>query len=272
VQYGRLSLLGLSTFDYFPDIYHVLNGRIRGIITTLASICFSASIGRWIDHEPNRLKTLLSTITTNRLSAIAACVFWVFIVGGGNADLQERYLAAEPLVSPISSTVTGIWKGGFFGAVLLLGVFEKLSGAANMISMERDWVVTVAAPDGHAYDLTRLNAAMRRIDLVCKLVAPIVLSVIISASGSVQIGVLVVGGMSAASWTVEWWCARRVCPLWAEFDRNVMVWYKGPRGGFCNTHKISRNISPLMSGSPRSRSHFSISLHYHIQLLSSPIS
>jgi iron-regulated transporter 1 len=79
-----------------------------------------------------------------------------------------------------------------------------------MMSMERDWIITVAAPDGQAYDLTRLNAVMRRIDLICKLVAPIVLSIIISASGSVQIGVLVVGGMSAASWTVEWWCARRV--------------------------------------------------------------
>lgn len=125
-------------------------------------------------------------------------------------DIHERLVVAEPPVPSITGSVTGIWKGGSFAAVLLLGVFEKLSGAANMMSMERDWVVTVAAPDGQAYDLTRLNAAMRRIDLICKLVAPIVLSVIISASGSVQIGVLVVGGMSAASWTVEWWCARRV--------------------------------------------------------------
>jgi iron-regulated transporter 1 len=188
----------------------VLNGHIRGIITTLASICFSASIGRWIDHTPNRLKTLLSTITANRLSVIAACVFWVFIVGGGNRDLHERFLAAGALVSPINSPVSGLIKKAFFALVLVLGVFEKLSGAANMMSMERDWVVTVAAADGQAYDLTRLNAVMRRIDLICKLVAPIVLSIIISASGSVQVGVLVVGGMSAASWAVEWWCARRV--------------------------------------------------------------
>lgn len=197
----------------------MLSGCIRGIITTLASICFSASIGRWIDHAPNRLKTLLSTITANRLAVIAACVFWVFIVGRENADLHERFLAAEPPGSSISRPVTGIWKGGFFVAVLLLGVIEKLSGAANMMSMERDWVVTVAAPDGQAYDLTRLNAMMRRIDLICKLVAPIVLSVIISASGSVQLGVLVVGGVSAASWTVEWWCAWRVWKISLKLQR-----------------------------------------------------
>jgi solute carrier family 40 (iron-regulated transporter), member 1 len=109
--------------------------------------------------------------------------------------------------------VSGLVKNAFFVATLGLGVAEKLSGAANMMTMERDWVVTVAAPDGQAHDLTRLNAVMRRIDLLCKLVAPIVLSIIISATGSVQVGVLVVGGMSTASWAVEWWCARRV---WAN--------------------------------------------------------
>jgi solute carrier family 40 (iron-regulated transporter), member 1 len=93
---------------------------------------------------------------------------------------------------------------------LALGVLEKLSGVANMISMERDWVVTVAAEDGRAYDLTRLNAVMRRIDLICKLVAPIVISIIISRSGSVRVGVVVVGGISAISWVLEWWSARSV--------------------------------------------------------------
>jgi solute carrier family 40 (iron-regulated transporter), member 1 len=201
----------------------VLNISIRGIITTLASICFSASLGRWIDHAPNRLKTLLNTITANRLSVIVACVFWIFIVGSGTGDLHERFLAAEPPVLPINSSVSGIIKKAFFAAVLILGVFEKLSGAANMMSMERDWVVTVAAPDGQDHDLTRLNAVMRRIDLICKLVAPIVLSIIISASESVQVGVLVVGGMSAASWTIEWWCARRVWKNSPKLQRPKVV-------------------------------------------------
>jgi len=78
-----------------------------------------------------------------------------------------------------------------------------------MLSMERDWVVAAAAPDGHAYDLTHLNSIMRRIDLACKLLAPILISVVVSVAG-VRIGVLVVGLMSAASWGVEWWCAKRV--------------------------------------------------------------
>lgn len=96
-----------------------------------------------------------------------------------------------------------------FAVVLALGIFEKLSGSANLMSMERDWVTTVAAPDGHAYDLTRLNAAMRRIDLGCKLIAPVLTSVITSAVG-LRYGICTIGGMSAISWGIEVWSARNV--------------------------------------------------------------
>jgi iron-regulated transporter 1 len=169
--------------------------------TTIASIYFSSSLGRWIDHEPNRLKTLLLTITVNRLSVIISCVFWVFIVQSNDVNLHEHSL--------FSISSEGIWKHFLFFAAAVLGVSEKLSGSANMMSMERDWVVVLAAPDGEAYDLTRLNSVMRRIDLTCKLIAPIIVSIIASAT-SFKIAVLIVGAMSAASWTVEWWCAKRV--------------------------------------------------------------
>jgi solute carrier family 40 (iron-regulated transporter), member 1 len=106
-----------------------------------------------------------------------------------------------------------------FVIVVLVGVAEKLSGSANMISMERDWVPAIAPDaershtDSSPYTLTHLNAVMRRIDLICKLFSPIVISIIISFANSVRIGAMVVGGMSLASWSLEWWCALRV---WRE--------------------------------------------------------
>jgi iron-regulated transporter 1 len=99
-----------------------------------------------------------------------------------------------------------------FVLILLLGIFETLSASGNMLSMERDFVVTAADPDGCPYDLTHLNSVMRRIDLICKLIAPILISVIVSAT-SVKIGVLTVGGMSAASWSIELLCAKIVWDL-----------------------------------------------------------
>lgn len=91
----------------------------------------------------------------------------------------------------------------------MLGIVEKLSGAANLISMERDWIVTVAAPDGHMYDLTHLNSVMRRIDLICKLVAPILMSAIISALG-LRFGICTVASMDVVSWGFEVLSAKHV--------------------------------------------------------------
>ena len=102
-----------------------------------------------------------------------------------------------------------------FGITILLGIGEKLSGTGNMISMERDWVPLLASQEDHAaYTLTHLNAVMRRIDLICKLIAPLVISIVITPT-STRIGVFVVAGMSVTSWGIEMWCARRVwntCP------------------------------------------------------------
>ena len=176
---------------------------------TLASICFSSTVGRWVDNAPNRLKTLLSTVSINRISVISASLSWFFIVGLGNG--HQGGGSPDPLESNEFSIST-ILKGAIFALILLLGILEGLSAGGNMMSMERDWVVTAAAPDGRPYDLTHLNSTMRRIDLICKLIAPILISIIISAT-NVKIGVLIVGSMSAVSWAAELWCAKRVWDL-----------------------------------------------------------
>lgn len=168
---------------------------------TLALILFSSVVGRWVDNAPDRLKTLLSTISANRISVFCASTLWFFVVQPHNED--------EPTYS---SGYLGLsldfWKGAVFALIIAMGILEGLSASGNMISMERDWVLAAASDDGLPYDLTNLNSSMRRIDLICKLVAPIVISVVISTT-TIRIGVLVVGIMSPLSWVLECWCARR---------------------------------------------------------------
>ena len=168
---------------------------------TFASILFSSSVGRWVDQSPDRLRTLLSTVSINRISVFCASILWFFIVQRDDAH-------GVGLLSTSGSLVT-LWKGAIFALIIAMGILEGLSANGNMLSMERDWVVTAASPNGQPYDLTQLNSSMRRIDLICKLIAPITLSIVISTT-STQTGVLVVGSMSTISWAVEYWCARRV--------------------------------------------------------------
>ena len=92
---------------------------------------------------------------------------------------------------------------------------EKLSRGTNILSMERDWIPTLANPTFNTttktlYDLTHLNTVMRRIDLLCKLVAPLAVSTFISAVGSERIAVTVVASISTLSWGLECWCVQQV--------------------------------------------------------------
>ncbi|KIN01949.1 hypothetical protein OIDMADRAFT_161651 [Oidiodendron maius Zn] len=141
--------------------------------------------------------------TSIRISVLCASVLWFFIVQPDNGD------DVTPFSSSGSLGVSHVWREAIFALIIATGILEGLSASGNMLSMERDWVVTAASPYGQRYDLTELNSSMRRIDLICKLIAPIAISVAISLT-NIRIGVMIVGTMSTISWTAECWCARRV--------------------------------------------------------------
>ncbi|KAI0594018.1 Ferroportin1-domain-containing protein [Biscogniauxia sp. FL1348] len=189
----------LFTAAAYPNT--LVAAALRMVIVYFAMILFSSSVGHWVERSPSRLRTLLSTIVCNRGSVIAGSFFWLLI------------LSQEDLVGPDAVFVmpkNDLLKGAGFAVAVALGIVERLSASGNLISMERDWVVTVAAPAGRPYDLTHLNAVMRRIDLVCKLMSPILISIVITALGSVRIGVIYTGLTSVISIPVELFSAKRV--------------------------------------------------------------
>ena len=69
------------------------------------------------------------------------------------------------------------WRDAVFLLILALGIVERLSRLANLVSIERDWVPTMVAAGATdkqhpPYDLSRLNAVMSRVDLICRLGSP----------------------------------------------------------------------------------------------------
>ncbi|KAI2635065.1 Ferroportin1-domain-containing protein [Xylaria nigripes] len=195
----------LFTAAAYPDT--LVAAALRMIVVYVAMIILSSSVGQWVEQSPNRLRTLLSTISCNRVSVIIGSCLWMLILSQENLIIGETPAAVPPRFTlPRNDALKGI----LFTVAIMFGIIERLSASGNLISMERDWVVTVAAPIGHPYDLTHLNAVMRRIDLVCKLLSPILISVIISATGSVRVGVIYAGLTSLISIPIEWFSAKRV--------------------------------------------------------------
>ncbi|KAI0967733.1 Ferroportin1-domain-containing protein [Xylaria arbuscula] len=195
----------LFTAAAYPDT--LVAAALRMIIIYTAMILLSSSVGHWVERSPDRLRTLISTICCNRGSVILGSFIWLLILSQENLLTSDTPTAAPSrLVLPRNDTVKGV----LFAVAVAFGIVERLSSSGNLISMERDWVVTVAGPIGHPYDLTNLNAVMRRIDLVCKLISPIFISIVISATDSVRIGVLYTGLASLVSIPIELLSAKRV--------------------------------------------------------------
>ena len=107
------------------------------------------------------------------------------------------------------------YKHTLFGLALILGMIEKLSRITNILSMERDWVPAIANPCRDAtnstiYSLTHLNTVMRRIDMLCKLIAPLAISSLMTAVKREELAILAVATTSILSWGLESWCVRQV--------------------------------------------------------------
>ena len=133
------------------------------------------------------------TIVINRISVLVSCITWFVI-------LSFSYPAPKMV---------------FFAAALILGMVEKLSRGTNILSMERDWVPTLAntcvdAEHPAPYDLTHLNTTMRRIDMLCKLIAPLAVSTFVSTVESERIAVVVLAAISTLSLGPECWGVQKV--------------------------------------------------------------
>lgn len=151
----------------------------------------------------------------NRIVVIIACVCWVVIIaqdGYKDTILPSDLSALDDQSRPLSA---GRLKDTIFLIILALGVVERLSRLANLISIERDWVPTLATTaeldkELRVHDLTHLNAVMSRIDLICKLGAPIVMSMFMSATKSSRLGAVGIIALNLISWPLEYWTARTV--------------------------------------------------------------
>ena len=190
----------------------------------MASICFASAVGSWIDHAPSRLWILRVTISAQRISIVIAYVFWLFLANDDKAAVRRRntiYDHVETrgdtlLQRSFDWTPSGHMKNILFAIILILGVVEHLSDIANRISLDRDWLPILAPSSASSlsastpYDLTHLNAVMRRIDLICKVITPFLISGFVTTVNHHQIGIIAVALVSGLSWAAELWCARKV--------------------------------------------------------------
>lgn len=168
----------------FPGtlFYASFYALVRAALTAL----LSSSVGRLIDGW-DRLRCVRASIIWQRIPVALSCLAFM-------ALYLPRY-GDTPWVS---------W--GLFGFTTVLACVEKLAAVANTVSIERDWVIVVS--DELSVGREDLNAVMRRIDLLAKLLAPVFVSVIDEYSTFTAI--LVVFAQNILSVTIEYFAIAQV--------------------------------------------------------------
>ena len=137
---------------------------IYALIRALAAFVFSAQVGKWVDSG-GRLRVVRHTIVWQRVAVAVSCGILLVL---------------------LKSSGRGWGAVVLFSVCVVLGGVEKLAFVGTTVAVERDWVVVVA--DGLGVAREELNSGMRRVDLVCKLVAPLGVSLIDGYSTQVAIG------------------------------------------------------------------------------------
>jgi iron-regulated transporter 1 len=102
-----------------------------------------------------------------------------------------------------------------FLASVILACLEKLAFVANTVAIERDWIVVVS--DSLKIERQELNSTMRRIDLVCKLVAPVGIGLL--DGYSTKVAIWVVFAQNAISVAVEYFAIAQVYAAVPELAR-----------------------------------------------------
>ncbi|KAG0002918.1 hypothetical protein BGZ79_002072 [Entomortierella chlamydospora] len=141
-----------ASYLMISNVYtSLLQSSIYGLTITLVALLFSNRIGNWINIL-SRLNTYRITLLTQKLSIILSTVLFY-------------YLDSSDGVHNV-----------YYAFIILLGCTLRLAFIGNSIAIEKDWAMIIS--DGH---LELLLPTMRRIDLVCKTLSPILIGYLLLA-------------------------------------------------------------------------------------------
>ncbi|OIW33868.1 hypothetical protein CONLIGDRAFT_565360, partial [Coniochaeta ligniaria NRRL 30616] len=184
----------------YPD--SLLPTSIRGVLTNGVTLLLSPAIGSWVDKNASRFHTMKITIVVQRACIVAGCLLWMllFLTPRSHAVDDSR---PKQVLLKLGNYLS---KDVIIGILMLFGIFERMCAVGNNLVMERDWVPTIASEVSKP-PLHQLNAIMRRIDLVSKILAPVFVSTIAIKTSSVVL-VIVTAGINLGTVGIELATAR----------------------------------------------------------------
>lgn len=180
----------LFTTSAYPHTLTVAS--LRGLTANLACLLFAPAVGRWCNQHPSRLQPLQISKILQRICICLGCFGWILIVQTDHVGQKNENEGDVRRFDPL-------WlKHTIMTGLIFLGMLEKLSWVGNLVIMERDWV-PILANDTSKPRLHVLNANVKRIDLISKLVAPLAVGGVIFWLKNYAFVALMIAGMQVVT-------------------------------------------------------------------------
>jgi iron-regulated transporter 1 len=176
------------------------------IATSLTTILLVPVVGMAVERY-SRLPTATALLIIQKFAIAVNCFVLWDMTGKG-------------ITNPTSNI--GFW------IVVVVGSILSLANKGTCIAIEKDWPAAIARQDSPR--LTKLNSQMKRVDLIAKLIAPLVISGI-SEITSIPITMIIVGGFAVLTSFLELPMLYRVyfaVPILASKHPNVDVASSSP--------------------------------------------
>ncbi|KAJ5456812.1 hypothetical protein N7530_012086 [Penicillium desertorum] len=161
----------------------LLYASIYALVRAFSAVALSSWLGAQVDRS-DRLVAVRHSIVWQRVPVAVSCLCFIVTL-----STDSRALTI-----------------GLFAVQGLLACMEKLAATANTVAVERDWTIVIS--DSINVPRQDLNASMRRIDLFCKLLAPVFISLIDSIS--TRYAIWTVFTLNTASVLVEYMAIAQV--------------------------------------------------------------
>ncbi|ERS95363.1 hypothetical protein HMPREF1624_08241 [Sporothrix schenckii ATCC 58251] len=163
--------------------------------------------------------TTASSTTANALLLPGSLLDAFFSALTGTSATSSVSSTAGTAPTPTATPSTPV-ASGLFAVAVIAACVEKLGSILNLVAVERDWVVVLT--EGNAPARRRVSARMRRIDLFCKLVGPLTISLVAAASTRAALWATL--GMSTASLVAEYFCIAVVYRRVPALRRRPAAW------------------------------------------------
>ena len=156
--------VGLLLINIWPDTLRLV--AFYGLVGSVGNVLGGAPVGEWVDRGDRLMVVRRALMVANGTVIFSAVLLGMLLK-------RQEVTAGNPEPS----------RDGIFWLMIVLvvvsGAISNLASLASTLAVEKDWVKVICKNDSET--LATTNSMMRRIDLVCKVVAPILVGIILSS-------------------------------------------------------------------------------------------